>query len=194
MVTGFLTVEGAKVLLPALHSSPSKLKTLVVGAGTYRGFEALDELLSNGVSRDCLHIHLGYTRPTTSAKAKHSFYRYHPMLHSKVSLFEMANGEAVAFCKKALLARSFCCFTFFGPKTQSFLASHALFSCFTCPRFLLHLPTCLASHPLVCCFCCLLACSLWSSHSPTSCFTCSHILLHMLLNLASHGLMCFFTC
>jgi hypothetical protein len=32
MVTGFLTVEGAKVLLPALHSSPSKLKTLVVGA------------------------------------------------------------------------------------------------------------------------------------------------------------------
>jgi HKD family nuclease len=97
MVTGFLTVEGAKVLLPALHSSPSKLKTLVVGAGTYRGFEALDELLSNGVSRDCLHIHLGYTRPTTSAKAKHSFYRYHPMLHSKVSLFEMANGETVAF-------------------------------------------------------------------------------------------------
>ena len=106
----------------------------------------------------------------------------------------LCNGEAGAFCKKALLARSFCCFTFFGPKTPSFLASHALFSCFTCPRFWLHLPTCLASHPLVCCFCCLLACSLWSSHSPTSCFTCSHILLHMLLNLASHGLMCFFTC
>jgi hypothetical protein len=96
MVTGFLTVEGAKVLLPALHSSPSKLKTLVVGAGTYRGFEALDELLVHGVSRSCLHVHLGYTRKTTS-KAKHPFYRYHPMLHSKVSLFEMANGEAVAF-------------------------------------------------------------------------------------------------
>ena len=96
MVTGFLTVEGAKVLLPALHSQPSKLKTLVVGAGTYRGFEALDELLVHGVSRSCLHVHLGYTRKTTS-KAKHPFYRYHPMLHSKVSLFEMANGEAVAF-------------------------------------------------------------------------------------------------
>jgi len=94
MVTGFLTVEGAKVLLPALHSSPSKLKTLVVGAGTYLGFEALDELLFHGVQRNCLYVHLGYTRNT---KGKNPFERYHPMLHSKVSLFEMANGEAVAF-------------------------------------------------------------------------------------------------
>ena len=96
IVTGFITVEGVKVLLPAICSEPKKLKALVVGAGTYRGFDALDELLNHGVSNNCLYIHLGHTRLTASG-ARHSFYRYHPMLHSKVFLFEMANDEAVAF-------------------------------------------------------------------------------------------------
>src|SRR5262249_26198401 len=64
----------------------------IVGAGTYRGFEALDRLLSKGVQPDRLYVHLGHSRP----RGRNSFYRYHPMLHSKVYLLEMEDGHAIA--------------------------------------------------------------------------------------------------
>lgn len=96
IVTGFATVEGLKVLLPELSANPHKLKTLIVGSGTYRGFEVMDELLGQNIAEDRLYVHMGHTRETKPGK-KHAFYRYHPMLHSKIYYFEMPNGQAVAF-------------------------------------------------------------------------------------------------
>jgi hypothetical protein len=55
---------------------------LVVGAATYPGFEALDNLLTAGVPPDRLHVHLGHTAETGGHK--NLFARFHPMLHSKV--------------------------------------------------------------------------------------------------------------
>lgn len=96
IVTGFATVEGVETLAPALAAQPQKLQAFVLGASTYRGFQSLDRLLAAGVPPDRLHVHLGHTRLTTSG-AKYSFYRYHPMMHSKVQLLQMPDGRAVAF-------------------------------------------------------------------------------------------------
>ncbi len=95
-VAGFMTVEGIDAILQPIRSDPSKLATLVIGAGTYRAFDAFDQLLGLGVPPDRLRVHLGHSRPT-GASAKRPFYRYHPLLHSKVYLFERADGSAAAF-------------------------------------------------------------------------------------------------
>ena len=68
---------------------------LVVGAATYRAFDAFDQLLGMGVQPDRLRVHLGHSRPTSSG-ARYGFYRYHPMLHSKIYLFELPGGKAAA--------------------------------------------------------------------------------------------------
>lgn len=91
LVVGFATVEGIAAIEPAVASAPKKLKTFVLGASTFRGFEALEQLLAKGVSPTSVLVHLGHTRPL-----RKSFQKYHPMLHSKVYLFEHANGRAVA--------------------------------------------------------------------------------------------------
>jgi hypothetical protein len=96
LVAGFMTVEGIDAILQPIRSNPSKLATLVIGAGTYRAFDAFDQLLGLGVAPGRLRVHLGHSRPT-GASAKRPFYRYHPMLHSKVYLFERADGDATAF-------------------------------------------------------------------------------------------------
>lgn len=96
IVTGFATVEGLKVILPELSRRPAKLKTLIVGSGTHRAFEVMDELLNYGIPEEHLYVHLGYSRETAKG-AKHRFYRYHPMLHSKIYYFEMPDNKAVAF-------------------------------------------------------------------------------------------------
>src|SRR5207245_4397212 len=96
LVAGFMTVEGIDAILPPVRNDPAKLRTLVIGAGTYRAFDAFDQLLALGVPADRLRVHLGHTRPTTTG-AKYTFYRYHPMLHSKVYLFELPAGNAAAF-------------------------------------------------------------------------------------------------
>jgi phosphatidylserine/phosphatidylglycerophosphate/cardiolipin synthase-like enzyme len=67
-----------------------------VGAGTYRAYEAFDGLIASGVPLDRFFVHLGHSRPT-GASAKHRFYRYHPMLHSKVCLLDMGDDSACAF-------------------------------------------------------------------------------------------------
>ena len=96
LVAGFMTVEGIEAIADPFRSHPEKLKHLVVGAGTYKAFEACDRLIDVGVNPGNLHVHLGFTRETT-ARAKHSFLRYHPMLHSKVYLMEMGSGTSSAF-------------------------------------------------------------------------------------------------
>jgi hypothetical protein len=97
LVAGFVTVEGIAALERAMLASPSKIRCVVAGAGTYRAFQAFDHLITNGVDAGRLYVHLGHTRLTTSAGAAHRFYRYHPMLHSKIFLFYMRDGTARAF-------------------------------------------------------------------------------------------------
>lgn len=96
IITGFATVEGIEIIQQGILTQPEKLKAFIVGAGTYRGFEALDKLLANNVSKNRLFVHLGHSRKT-GENAKYPFYRYHPMLHSKIYFMEMIDGQAVAF-------------------------------------------------------------------------------------------------
>ena len=98
----------------------------------------------------------------------------------------LCNGEAGAFCKKALLARSFCCLTFFGPKNTKF-------SCFTCLVFLLHMSSFLASPAHLSCFTSSGMLLLLPACMFFVVFTFSNILLHMLSHLASHALKSCFT-
>lgn len=95
LVTGFATPGGIDAIAAPIRARPGILSTLIVGAGTYPAFEALDELLATGVSPGSLFIHLGHTAATTGKK--HPFARYRPMLHSKIFYFEMRDGSANAF-------------------------------------------------------------------------------------------------
>jgi hypothetical protein len=97
LVAGFMTVEGIDAIVQPIRSNPVKLTTLVIGAGTYRAFDAFDQLLGLGVPPDRLRVHLGHSRATGASAKRHTFYRYHPMLHSKIYLFERADGSAAAF-------------------------------------------------------------------------------------------------
>jgi HKD family nuclease len=93
IVVGFATVEGVAALEQPISNNPGAIQTLIVGAGTYRAYEAFDRLIALGVVPDRLFVHLGHTR-TTGAAAKHRFYRYHPMLHSKIYYLEHSDGSA----------------------------------------------------------------------------------------------------
>lgn len=95
IVTGFATPGGLASIFDPIRARPQSLKALVVGAATYPGFEALDELLTAGVPPDRLHVHLGHT--ATTGGRKHPFARFHPMLHSKVYYMEHPDGSASAF-------------------------------------------------------------------------------------------------
>jgi hypothetical protein len=95
IVTGFATPGGLASIFGPIRARPRSLKALVVGAATYPGFEALDELLAIGVPPDCLHVHLGHTAETRGRK--NPFARFHPMLHSKVYYMEHSDGGASAF-------------------------------------------------------------------------------------------------
>jgi HKD family nuclease len=96
LVAGFMTVEGVEAIAAPLRLAPTKLACLVVGSGTWRAFDALDNLVTTGVALGALFVHLGHSRATGQG-AVHRFYRYHPMLHSKVYLFEMNDGTTAAF-------------------------------------------------------------------------------------------------
>jgi len=95
IITGFATPGGLAAISEPLKSRPRTLKTLVVGAATYPGFEALDDLLAAGVAPDSLRVHLGHTSETGGKK--NPFARYHPMLHSKVYYMEFRDSKACAF-------------------------------------------------------------------------------------------------
>src|SRR5438552_1622230 len=64
IVSGFVTVEGVEAIGAPIRANPAKLQHLVVGAGTYRAFEALDRLAAAGVPLNRLHVHLGHTHLT----------------------------------------------------------------------------------------------------------------------------------
>lgn len=95
IVSGFLTLDGMNAIVAPLRTHPRKLATLVVSSSTYRGFGALDQLIAAGVPPDRLFVHLGHS--AASGGRKNPFYRYHPMLHSKIYYMEMDNGTACAF-------------------------------------------------------------------------------------------------
>ena len=93
IVSGFATPDGVDAL--RAKSVSSKIKRLVLGAGTFKAFEALDGLISSGLPPGAAKVHLGHTRATGGRK--HPFARYRPMLHSKIYFFEMPDGTATAF-------------------------------------------------------------------------------------------------
>ncbi len=93
IVSGFATPDGVDAL--RAKSASSKIKRFVLGAGTFKAFEALDGLISSGLPTGAARIHLGHTRATGGRK--HPFARYRPMLHSKIYFFEMPDGKATAF-------------------------------------------------------------------------------------------------
>src|SRR5262245_47210702 len=95
IVTGFATPGGLSAIAAPIKARPQCLKRLIIGAATYPGFEAIDELIAAGVPPDRLHVHLGHTSATGGRK--NPFARYHPMLHSKVYYMELPNSEACAF-------------------------------------------------------------------------------------------------
>lgn len=95
IVCGFATVEGIRSLESSLCANPLATQAIVIGAGTFQTFEAFDKLILAGIKPDRLYVHLGHTRQT-GAKAKHRFYRYHPMLHSKIYYMEHPDGSASA--------------------------------------------------------------------------------------------------
>jgi HNH endonuclease len=58
-VTGFATPGGLKALADPIKARPGSVTAIVIGAATYPGFQALDELASAGVPLNRLHVHLG---------------------------------------------------------------------------------------------------------------------------------------
>jgi hypothetical protein len=94
IVSGFMTRGGIDEL-SSLYANHSALETLVVGAGTYSAFEALDYLISKGTSPKSLFVHNGFSKTTTSRK--YLFARFRPMLHSKIFYMEFDDGSCCAF-------------------------------------------------------------------------------------------------
>jgi hypothetical protein len=90
IVTGFATPGGIDAICEPIRRRASILEVMVVGAATYAGFEALDELLSIGVKPESLCVYLGHTAATGGRK--NPFARFHPMLHSKI--YYMEKGDA----------------------------------------------------------------------------------------------------
>jgi len=95
IITGFATPGGVDAIAAPIRADPGKLATFVVGSATYRGFLALDGLITAGVSPNRLFVHLGHTRP--SGTHKHPTVRFHPMMHSKIYFMELPGGQAAAF-------------------------------------------------------------------------------------------------
>ena len=86
---GFLTEEGVSLVANSLQSHPRVLTTFVIGALTHKACDGLDRLLSLGVSPQSLYVNLGHSRSTGKG-----FVKYHPMMHSKVYLFESSVESA----------------------------------------------------------------------------------------------------
>ena len=78
-----------KAIDSAIQGDPSRLAAMVVGAGTYGAFAALDRLIGAGVATDRLFVHLGFTQPRSG---HNKFVKYHPMLHSKVYYTDQPGG------------------------------------------------------------------------------------------------------
>lgn len=95
IVTGFATPGGLEAIAAPIKARPGSVSAIILGAATYPGFEALDELAAAGVPSSRLHVHLGHTRPSGSRKKP--TVRFHPMLHSKIYFMDLPGGQACAF-------------------------------------------------------------------------------------------------
>ncbi|WP_159351039.1 phospholipase D family protein [Roseomonas harenae] len=93
IVAGFATPDGVAAL--KVGAAAPKITRLVLGAGTFKAFEALDSLIASGLPASAARLHLGYCRAT--GWPKNPFERLRPMLHSKIYYFEMPDGTAAAF-------------------------------------------------------------------------------------------------
>lgn len=93
IVAGFATPDGVAAL--KVGAAAPKITRLVLGAGTFKAFEALDILIASGLPARAARLHLGYSRAT--GWPKNPFERLRPMLHSKIYYFEMPDGTAAAF-------------------------------------------------------------------------------------------------
>lgn len=93
LVSGFLTPDGAASLKLYDPVYAAKIDRFVIGAGTFKAFEAVDRLIAIG--KTSVRINLGYSMP--SGGNKHPFKRYRPMLHSKIYYFDNDDGTASAF-------------------------------------------------------------------------------------------------
>lgn len=93
IVSGFATPDGVAALQTGAHAK--KITRLVLGAGTFKAFEALDTLIATGLPAKAARLHLGFSRAT--GWPKNPFERMRPMLHSKIYLFDMPDGTAAAF-------------------------------------------------------------------------------------------------
>jgi HKD family nuclease len=94
IVTGFATPGGLAAIARPIRARPGILSTFIVGAGTYPAFQALDELISAGVSPGSLFVHLGHAVDQSANKSSNLF---RTMLHSKIYYFENTDGTASAF-------------------------------------------------------------------------------------------------
>jgi hypothetical protein len=90
IISGFATPDGVAAL--RVGAVASKIARLVLGAGTFKAFQALDSLIASGLPASAA---LGYSRAT--GWPKNPFERLRPMLHSKIYYFEMPDGTAAAF-------------------------------------------------------------------------------------------------
>ncbi len=95
IVTGFATPGGVDTIASAVRTNPKSLESLVIGAATYPGFEAIERLIAMGVPETRFRVHLGHTRE--SGTPRNPFIRFHPMLHSKIYYTEHPGGMASAF-------------------------------------------------------------------------------------------------
>ena len=93
IVSGFATPDGVDAL--RVGTAAPKVTRLVLGAGTFKAFQALDTLIAAGLPASAARLHLGFTRAT--GWPKNPFERLRPMLHSKIYYFEMPDGTAAAF-------------------------------------------------------------------------------------------------
>ncbi|SDE47645.1 phospholipase D family protein [Belnapia rosea] len=93
IISGFATPDGVAAL--KVGASAPKITRLVLGAGTFKAFQALDSLITSGLPASAARLHLGYSRAT--GWPKNPFERLRPMLHSKIYYFEMPDGTAAAF-------------------------------------------------------------------------------------------------
>ncbi|MEC9344630.1 MAG: phospholipase D family protein [Pseudomonadota bacterium] len=92
IVSGFATPDGIEALRATRASA--RISRFVLGAGTFKAFETLDQMIAGGLPPAAARIHLGLTRATGTRK--HPFARYRPMLHSKIYYFDLPGDEAAA--------------------------------------------------------------------------------------------------
>lgn len=93
IAVGFATPSGIETIAPALRTAPGKLRALVVGKATERGFAAIDSLIASGVPQDRFYVHLGHT---AIYSGPNTFHQYHPMLHEKIYYMQLPDGHAAA--------------------------------------------------------------------------------------------------